>query len=331
MIALAIGLLPFVAIIGAAAGGSMGTGVESQRKIQVLPGADGMRSALGVSGPVLLQVNVVGEIGRGQLTSHQLRDLLAESREGLLSNDRVKGILLRLQTPGGGVFDSFGIYHALQEYKEQFDVPVFAFVDGLCASGGMLSAMAADRIYCTPSGLVGSIGVITAPFINLSGVIEPLGIQTVTVSAGSGKDAMNPLRPWTDDEDHNIREVIGSAYEQFVDLVSSTRPQIDRESLITEYGAHVFDAQRGLEIGYVDEITPTPRKVIRDLAAQAGIEGEAYQVIELAPRFSVAELFQSKLIQQGCVEHRLCVPGQPHPDLEGQLLYLWQANGQAGS
>ena len=65
--------------------------------------------------------------------------------------------------PGGAADDSVGIYRALCEYKKKYNVPIYAFVDGLCASGGMYIACAADKIYATPSSVIGSVGVIMGP------------------------------------------------------------------------------------------------------------------------------------------------------------------------
>ena len=92
--------------------------------------------------------------------------------------------------------DADGIYRAIKHYKEQYQVPVIAYVDGLCASGGMYIACAADKIYATDVSLVGSVGVLFPSFMNFSKLLDTVGVQSLTISSCKGKDDMNPLRPW---------------------------------------------------------------------------------------------------------------------------------------
>ncbi|MFI5264393.1 MAG: S49 family peptidase, partial [Candidatus Kapaibacterium sp.] len=91
-----------------------------------------------------------------------------ESQEGDFKNNRVKGILLYMDTPGGYSTDSDTIYRLLMEYKKQYKVPIYAYVDGLCASGGMYIAITADKIMASDTSLIGSIGVIAPTFMNFT-------------------------------------------------------------------------------------------------------------------------------------------------------------------
>ena len=123
--------------------------------VTVLANAEGKRSALPESGPIILQLNIHGVIGTDGLTSNAINDLLVESREGVLARDRVKGILLSMDTPGGTVTDASGILQALQEYKARYHVPILAHVNGLSASGGvMVSVQQIKLSRQTPASLV---------------------------------------------------------------------------------------------------------------------------------------------------------------------------------
>src|SRR5690606_22323692 len=115
-----------------------------------------------------LQINVHGVIGdaKSGIDTKMAQNILLDSRTGDFKNERGKGILLHMNTPGGTVVDSDNIYRMLKTYKERYKVPVFAFVDGLCASGGMYISCAADKVYAGPASIIGSVGVIIGPFFN---------------------------------------------------------------------------------------------------------------------------------------------------------------------
>src|SRR5579872_4778385 len=118
--------------------------VEEKTTLQLLTDANGKRDLSASSAPAILEIPIHGFIGDPQhVHSESFNDILTDSRTGLLSHDRVKGILLNFNTPGGTVLDSDNIYRMLKAYKEKYHVPIFAYVDGLCASGGMYIASAA--------------------------------------------------------------------------------------------------------------------------------------------------------------------------------------------
>src|SRR3990167_9760976 len=136
---------------------------EAKTKINYLPDANGNRESSLVS-PVILQVNINGVIGDPKkLNTETVQNILLDSRTNTFKGDRVKGILLYVNTPGGTVIDSDNIYRMLQEYKERYKVPVFAYIDGLCASGGMYIASSADQIFAGPASIIGSVGVVLGP------------------------------------------------------------------------------------------------------------------------------------------------------------------------
>ena len=110
---------------------------EAKTKIKYLPDANGNR-ATSSSSPVILQMNVHSVIGdiKGMDTK-KAQNILLDSRTGTLKDNRVKGILLHMNTPGGTVVDSDNIYRMLKTYQKRYKVPVFAYLDGLFASGGM--------------------------------------------------------------------------------------------------------------------------------------------------------------------------------------------------
>lgn len=246
--------------------------------VKLLPDAEGNRKKLPSSSPILLQISLTGEIGKDKLTGQKVEEILLDSREDAFANNRVKGILLVINSPGGSVNDSDIIYRQLKEYKSRYKVPIYTFVDGLCASGGYYIACSSDKIYASDVSLIGSVGVLAwPPFMNLTDAMEKIGVNTMTLSAGKGKDQMNPFRPWKEGEQTHYQSLIDYYYKQFIATVTADRP-IDTEQLEDKLGAEVFPAPKAQEFGLIDESGASRSHVLRILAKEAGIEGE-YQVV----------------------------------------------------
>lgn len=245
--------------------------------VKVLADAQGSRTKLSSSRPVLLQISLNGEIGKEKLTGKQIDELLLDSREDALAG-RVKGILLVLNSPGGGVNDSDIIYRLLKEYKENYHVPIFAFVDGMCASGGYYIACAADKIYASDVSMIGSIGVLSwPPFMNLVDALGKVGVNALTLSAGEGKDEMNPFRSWKPDEQKRYQSLINYYYNRFVEIVALDR-SIPKETVVEQWGAKVFPAPEAVSLGLINVSGASRGQVLTALAEAAGIEGK-YQVV----------------------------------------------------
>lgn len=269
--------------------------VSQDYSMEILPNAEGVRKVLSDKAPVILQLELQGVIGEGDLTQHAIERLLVESREGHLKDNRVQGILLVINSPGGGMGDADGIYRAILHYKERYKVPVFAFVDGLCASGGFYVACAAHRIHATDTSLIGSVGVVTSPFVNFSKLMEKLGIDSLTPHAGKGKDALNPLRPWKTGEDENLQQIIDYYYISFVDLVTRHRPKISKDILVHTLGANIYPAAHSVEIGFIDKAGESREETLRALAAEANLEEGKYQVVRLESSRWVRQLLKGVL------------------------------------
>jgi protease-4 len=283
----------------------------------------GARRVLPSNAPAVLWVNIDGEIGGDTINSTAIADLFVESREGVLDGDRVKAVLLHINSPGGTAMDSENIYNLLLEYKSRFKVPVYAYVDGLCASGGMMVACAADKIYATNSSVIGSVGVISN-FFNVAQLMEKVGVQSLVLTEGKGKDALWPFRPWQPGEDKNILQVMDYLYNNFLDIVTKARPKLSRSALVDTLGAQVYVAPAALELGYIDVVADTCATALHDLVQAAGIEGE-YQVIALYPSRWLGDLFDMKSpLLTGRVHHTFDLPTTLRPEFANQFLFLYQ-------
>jgi protease-4 len=324
VIGLVLGLFFIIAAISSLSSGSTtDSRLTSVNTEEILPNADGKRTALSKDAPVILQLNIEGMIGVDSLTTNEVRQRLVESREGDFKGNRVKGILLYMNTPGGYSTDSDNIFRMLLEYRKQYNVPIYAYVDGLCASGGMYIALAADKIIASETSLIGSVGVIAPTFMNFTKVLEKIGVDTLTLSAGKDKDAMNPLRPWKPGEEDNYKNIIDYLYNEFVDLVVTHRP-ISKEQLVNDFGARIFPAPIAKEHGYVDESGVSLRDALKELVQAAGIKDENYQVIKLEDKGWWKSLFKSEAVGllRGEVKHRLYISPEMDMMMQNRFMYL---------
>lgn len=286
--------------------------------VKLRPDAQGNREELSLQDPVLLEIHFNGEIGNEGLTSEKIEEVLLCSREDDFDSNRVKGILIVINSPGGNAFDSDTIYHLLLQYKDRYKVPIYAYVNGLCASGGYYIACAADKICTSDVSIIGSIGVLSwPPHFNVKDTMEKLGIQSLTLSAGAGKDELNPFRTWKEGEAKNHQAVLDFLYNRFVTIVSKSRPLLSKEKLTDDLGARVFSAPEALNLGYVDEISVMQSDVIDQLAKAAGIK-DKYQVVMLQTKTWWQKALEEKSpLINGVIQHQFSLPAE----LKGEQSY----------
>lgn len=290
---------------------------------EILPNANGKREVLSSDAPVILQIDINGVIGLDDLTTHAIRQMLVESQEGGMKDGRIKGVLLYVNTPGGTVDDADGILRALLDYKQKYQIPIYAYVDGLCASGGVYVSLAADKIYATKVSLIGSVGVLAPTFANVTKLLDKIGVETLSISAGKGKDALSPLRPWKPGEEDNYKQIINYYYDRFVELVVTHRPEMNKDLLVKEYGAALFPAPEAREKGYIDVSGASLSETLKDLLNKVGITGDYYQVVRLENRQWWKNLFSSQAssLWKGKIRHQLTI--SPEVDLLFKQKYLY--------
>lgn len=167
-------------------------------------------------------------------------------------DDTVKGILLDVDSPGGGVYESAEIYHHIQEIREITDKPIWTFMGNMAASGGYYIAAPSDRIIATPETLTGSIGVIMS-HTNIQGLYEKLGIEQDPIKSAPMKDIGASYRDMTEEEREVMQTLIDNMYGRFVDVVAQGRGMSQEE--VRRIGdGRIYDGYQAQEIGLVDEI-----------------------------------------------------------------------------
>jgi protease IV len=206
-------------------------------------------------------------------------------------NPSIKAIVLRIDTPGGGVVPSQEIYDAVKRVRNKSNKAVIASMGSVAASGGYYIAAATDRIVANPGTLTGSIGVIMET-ANLEGLLRKIGVEGIIIKSGKYKDVGSPLRKMSAEERGLLQAVMDDVHKQFIEAVVEGRSMELRAAQVLADG-RIFTGRQAKEAKLVDELGDLDAAI--QLAAEVvGIEGEP-KVVESRRRFSLRELLDSKL------------------------------------
>jgi protease IV len=171
--------------------------------------------------------------------------------ERYMKNDRIPVIVIRLNTPGGGIEPTQEIYSTILKARGK-GKKVVASMGTVAASGGYYIAAACDTVMASPGTLTGSIGVI-ADFMEFSGLLKKIGVDVTVVKSGKFKDIGSFSRQMTDEEKGLISGVIMDSYDQFVEAVAKGR-RMDEETVKKYADGRVFTGRQAKEIGFVDAL-----------------------------------------------------------------------------
>lgn len=208
-------------------------------------------SAFSTHTPHLAVLHIEGTIEESNSTYDQA--WLINTIRTLAETPSCCGILLYIDSPGGGVYESDEVYLELLDYKEVTGNPVHAYLGPLAASGGYYIACAADYITANRNTLTGSIGVISGQSIDVSKLLETYGIQVTTFTAGKNKDMLSMTRPVTPEQRDIMQAVADECYQQFTQIVSDSRClPIDTVTELAD--GRIYTAQQALDNGLIDSI-----------------------------------------------------------------------------
>ncbi len=214
----------------------------------------------------ILIVDISGVISeednkRGFVNLSEEPDIVTRVKEELkkASKDkRMRAVILRINSPGGGVTASDTIYHEIEQFKKETGIKVIACIMDLGASGGYYVAVSADKIMAHPTAVTGSIGVI---MLNLSveGLLQKIGIKDTTIKTGEHKDMGSPLKPMSEEERQIFQNILGDMHERFLAVIAKNRKELSMEKLKLLADGRIYTARQALEnklvdrIGYLDE------------------------------------------------------------------------------
>lgn len=178
---------------------------------------------------------------------------LQEALDLAAADPAVKGLVLRVRSPGGGVAASETLHHLITTWKQQTRKPVVAFLQEIATSGGYYIAVASDHVIAHPSSITGSIGVIM-PGFNFANLMDRFGVEDQSLTSGAFKDSGSALRPMREEERAQLQGVIDDLYARFVDVVDEGRPSLDRFAVERLADGRIYTASQALESGLVDEV-----------------------------------------------------------------------------
>jgi len=185
-------------------------------------------------------------------------------------NRSIRAIVLRIDSPGGGVVPSQEMYQEVRAVRDA-GKPVVVSMGSLAASGGYYVACGASRLVANRGTLTGSIGVISE-FLTYGDALRKLGVDMRTIKAGRLKDSGNPMRKMTDEEARYFQSLMDGVHRQFMDVVEHERG-IDHGQLVQIADGRVFTGEEAVELGLVDTLG-TYEDAISIAAGMAGISGE---------------------------------------------------------
>ena len=170
----------------------------------------------------------------------------------LINDEANKGIILYINSGGGGTYESDEMYLALKKYKEETGRPIYAYYAQTAASGALYLSMAADEIYANRMTMTGSIGVMINSY-DATGLMNKLGIKDITIKSGKNKNMLSPTAGTTQEEIDILQSMIDESYNIFVGIVSEERGiPLDKAKEIAD--GRVYSAQQAKELGLIDDV-----------------------------------------------------------------------------
>jgi len=240
----------------------------------------------------------------------KVESLLRQIRAARQDED-VRGIILEVSSPGGGLTSSDEIYHALKRFKEsREDRKIVAFTRDMSASGGYYLSMPADWIIAEPTAIIGSIGVIMQT-LNWQGLSERIGITDTTIKSGENKDILNPFHEVPPEQIELLQSIVDTFYDRFFDIVQTARG-VSKEKLKSLADGRVVTAEDALENNLIDQIGYWEDAVSKTAEL---LGEESIRVVRYEHRPTFFEMFS---IHSPISLPSLSVPEAP------RFMYLWK-------
>src|SRR5438067_11454699 len=216
-------------------------------------------------------------------------DKVTSALQAAFKDKNTVGVVLRINSPGGSPVQSQIIYDEMRRLRKKYpDVPLYAVVEDICASGGYFVAVGADRIYVNKASIVGSIGVLMNGF-GFTGLMDKLGIERRLITAGENKGMLDPFSPLRDKDKQYVDTLMKDIHEQFIGVVREGRGKRLKETP-DMFSGLIWTGQKSVELGLADgvgSLDSVARDVIKaeDIVDYTQKEGIAEKV---AKRFGAS-------------------------------------------
>lgn len=264
-----------------------------------------------------------------QATENKL-SLFTQELEKAEQDDKVKAVVLRVNSPGGTVTTADTMFQMVKKFKAKTHKPVVAMTMEVTASGAYYVCCAADRIIAHPTSVVGSIGVIFETFDATDGLAK-LGIYDKAVHSGTLKEMGSPFKHQTDLERNVMQEMVDEYFSRFEAVVKETRPNV-RETppappatqpsdYTGVFSGRVWSGKRAMELGLVDQLGMLPDAL--DLARKLANAPHAKAVIYKRPYGYSGSIYASTDVKEDSKTLQLNLPGSQSL-LPTGFYYLWK-------
>ena len=231
-------------------------------------------------------VDLTGIIAPGNDAS---AEKINASLQAAFKDKNTQGVILRINSPGGSPVQAQTIYDEMRRLRKKYpEIPLYAVVEDICASGGYFVAAGADKIYVTKSSLVGSIGVLMNGF-GFTGLMDKLGVDRRLITAGEHKGMLDPFSPLSEQDRAYAQKLIDDVHQQFIAVVREGRGKRLKETPEIFSGL-IWTGDKSVELGLADgygTLESVARDVIKaeDIVDYTQKEGIAEKV---ARRFGAA-------------------------------------------
>ena len=248
-------------------------------------------------------VDITGLITDSQYITNQVKKFRQDKR--------IRGIILRIDSPGGAVGPSQEIYDEVLKTRESGKT-IYASMGALAASGGYYIASAAEKIFANPGTLTGSIGVIMV-FSNAKGLMEKIGLQPEIIKAGEYKDIGSPARAMTQKERNLLQSVVTDVHQQFIEAVANGR-NISVAEVTKIADGRILTGRQAYSLNLVDQMGGL-QVSIDQIAHKVGIIGSP-KIIKETPRVGFLDWVLKSTVNQSLI-NRSSIPS---------LQYTWHFN-----
>ena len=217
--------------------------------------------------------------------SYSNADTINQGLQDAFESKGTKGVILRINSPGGSPVQAGTINSEIRRLKQKYpNIPLYAVIEDICASGGYYVAVAADQIYVDRASIVGSIGVLMNGF-GFTGTMEKLGIERRLLTAGENKGFLDPFSPMNASQRDYAQKLLREIHQQFIEVVRHGRGKRLKEDADT-YSGLVWSGQRSIELGLADALGSV------DYVAREIIKVE--NIVDFTPHENLAERFAKR-------------------------------------
>lgn len=228
-------------------------------------------------------VDVNGTIASGGEAS---AEKINASLQAAFKDKNTQGVVVRINSPGGSPVQAQTIYDEMKRLRQKYpDIPLYAVVEDVCASGGYFVAVGADRIYVSRSSIVGSIGVLMNGF-GFVGTMDKLGIERRLITAGENKAMLDPFSPLDEKHRKYAEDLAKEIHQQFISVVREGRGKRLKENPEVFSGL-IWTGQKSVELGLADGIGSL-EYVAREVV-------KAEDIVDFTQKENIAERFAKRL------------------------------------